>query len=131
MNVGEYIKTLRENKNMTQEELGKIIGVQRAAVQKWESGKVQNLKRETIKRLSDFFEVPASNFIDTSEDEVSPFDQKFAEILASMSERTKKSFVDFMSSETNRKFFELLINANDSDLEWLEFLLKTKLEERK
>ena len=63
MNIGEYIKNLRLAKNLTQEELGKIVGVQRAAVQKWESGQVQNLKRTTIQKLADFFDVSPATFI--------------------------------------------------------------------
>lgn len=63
-NVGNYIKQLRLSKDMTQEELGNVIGVKKAAVQKWESGMVQNLKRSTIKRLADFFEVSPAGFID-------------------------------------------------------------------
>ena len=39
--------------------------MQRAAVQKWECGTVKNLKRETIKKLSEIFNVPPSSFIDT------------------------------------------------------------------
>lgn len=65
--VGNYIKSLRQSKGMTQEELGNIIGVKKAAVQKWESGLVQNLKRETIKKLADFFEVNPSTFIDVAD----------------------------------------------------------------
>lgn len=65
--VGDYIKSLRQSKGMTQEELGNIIGVKKAAVQKWESGLVQNLKRETIKKLADFFEVNPSTFIDVAD----------------------------------------------------------------
>lgn len=45
MNVGNYIKELRISRGLSQEELGKIVGVQRAAVQKWEAGKVYNLKK--------------------------------------------------------------------------------------
>lgn len=63
MNIGDYIKKLRTDKGYSQEQLGKLVGVQRAAVQKWECGKVQNLKRETIKKLADIFNVPASSFI--------------------------------------------------------------------
>ena len=63
MHVGEYIKKLRIEKGLSQEELGKVIGVQRAAVQKWESGKTQNLKRTTIQKLSEFFEVSPILFI--------------------------------------------------------------------
>ncbi len=64
MNVGAYIKTLRIKAGLSQEQLGSMVGVQRAAVQKWECGKVQNLKRETIKKLSDIFDVPPSSFIE-------------------------------------------------------------------
>ncbi len=68
MNVGEYIRKLRIENGLSQSDLGKIIGVQRAAVQKWECGRVQNLKRETIKKLSELFNVSPSTFI-TEEDE--------------------------------------------------------------
>ena len=68
MNVGEYIKKLRLENGLSQEELGKIVGVQRAAVQKWECGKVQNLKRETIKKLSELFAVSPSSFIEANDD---------------------------------------------------------------
>lgn len=63
MDIGTYIKDLRVSKNLTQEELGKIVGVQRAAVQKWESGVTQNLKRTTIQKLADFFGVSPANFV--------------------------------------------------------------------
>ncbi len=71
MKTGNYIKKLRNEAGLSQEELGKQVGVQRAAVQKWESGMVKNLKKETIKKLSEFFNVPASNFID---DEILSYD---------------------------------------------------------
>lgn len=64
MDIGIYIKQLRLSKGLSQEELGKIVGVQRAAVQKWEAGKVQNLKRDTIKKLADYFGVNPVSFID-------------------------------------------------------------------
>lgn len=64
MNIGNYIKSLRISKGISQEELGKIVGVQKAAVYKWESGKVQNLKRATIQKLAEYFEVTPSSFIE-------------------------------------------------------------------
>lgn len=38
MSMGKRILELRMKKGMTQEEVGKIVGVQKAAVQKWENG---------------------------------------------------------------------------------------------
>lgn len=62
MSIGSYIKQLREEKGMTQEQLGEKLGVKKAAVQKWEAGTVVNLKRKTIQQLSDIFNVPPHTF---------------------------------------------------------------------
>ncbi len=70
MDIGNYIKELRTSKGLSQEELGKILGVQRAAVYKWEAGKVQNLKRETIKKLAEYFNVSPANFVELDSPEV-------------------------------------------------------------
>ena len=52
MDMGDRIKKLRLEKDLTQEELGKLIGVKKAAVQKYESGLVQNIKRSKIQLLA-------------------------------------------------------------------------------
>lgn len=52
MEMGEYIKQLRLEKGWTQEYLGKLVGVNRAAVNKWETGTVENIKHSTIAKLS-------------------------------------------------------------------------------
>lgn len=59
-NMGAIIKQLRLQKGITQEELGKVIGVQKSAIRKYESGMVQNIKRSSIKKLADFFGVSPS-----------------------------------------------------------------------
>ena len=65
MSIGMKIKELRTERGLTQAELGGLLGVQKAAVQKWESGQVQNLKHETIKRLCEVFEKNPAVFIFT------------------------------------------------------------------
>ena len=59
MTMGERIKYLREHNNMTQDELGVLLGVQKSAIAKYESGKVENIKRSTIKKMADLFGVSA------------------------------------------------------------------------
>ena len=66
------LKQLRKKAGLTQEELGKLVGVQKAAVQKWESGRVVNLKRSTIKTLADIFGVPATYLVGLEEEEPCP-----------------------------------------------------------
>lgn len=63
MSVGATIKKLRLEKGLTQEELGNMLGVKKAAVQKYESGQVQNLKQSIIKKLCEVFEKNPAVFI--------------------------------------------------------------------
>ena len=53
MTIGEKIKKLRNEAGMTQAELASKLGVRDAAVAKYETGRVTNLKRETIAKLSE------------------------------------------------------------------------------
>lgn len=46
------IRQLRESLGLTQEELGQMVGVQRAAINKYETGAIVNLKRSTIEKLA-------------------------------------------------------------------------------
>ena len=53
MNVGELIKQARLEKGLTQEELAEKVGVKKSAVAKWENGRVSEIKRTNLKKLSD------------------------------------------------------------------------------
>lgn len=63
MNIGDKIKNARLNKGMTQEELGKALGVQKSAIAKYENGRVVNIKRSTLKKLSDILGIAPSELI--------------------------------------------------------------------
>ncbi len=58
MGIGDKIKSARIAKRMTQEELGNALGVQASAIAKYEKGRVQNIKRSTLKKLSDILDIP-------------------------------------------------------------------------
>ena len=52
MNINQKIIDARKRKHLTQEELGKLVGVTKSAVMKWEKGIVSNIKRSVIVKLS-------------------------------------------------------------------------------
>ena len=52
MTTGERIRQLRIENHLTQEELGAKVGVQKAAIYKYENGLIVNLKRSTIEKLA-------------------------------------------------------------------------------
>jgi transcriptional regulator with XRE-family HTH domain len=63
MDIGAKIKAARISKGMTQEELGKILGVQKSAIAKYENGRIVNIKRSTLKKISDVLEIRPSELI--------------------------------------------------------------------
>ena len=54
---GTRIKELRKISGMSQEELGKRVGVQRVAIQKYEKGYVTNIPLATIEKIAGVFDV--------------------------------------------------------------------------
>lgn len=63
MDIGNKIKSARIAKGMTQEELGKHLGIQKSAVAKYENGRVVNIKRSTLKKISDILDIRPSELI--------------------------------------------------------------------
>lgn len=70
MTMGEYIKKLRSGHNIygrkwSQEELGAALNppVNRAAVNKWETGMVENIKRTHIQQLAAMFGVTSAELM--------------------------------------------------------------------
>jgi len=55
--MGQRILQLRTERDLTQEQVGAVIGVQRSAVRKYEKGEVVNMPISSIKKLSEFFQV--------------------------------------------------------------------------
>lgn len=55
--IGTRIKARRKDVGMTQEELGKKIGVTKATINKYETGVVINMKRPTIEKIAKALDV--------------------------------------------------------------------------
>lgn len=53
MTVGDRIRALRIQNNLTLAELGKRIGSTPSAVKKWEDGDIANVKASTLKKIAD------------------------------------------------------------------------------
>ena len=67
MTTGEKTKQLRKARGLTQEELGNMIGVQKAAINKYETGIVVNLKSSTISALAKALCVSPLDLMDPEE----------------------------------------------------------------
>lgn len=69
---GTRIKELRILAGMSQEELGKRVGVQRAAIQKYEKGTVENIPIRTIEKIATVFDVSPTYIVGWNGDEDNP-----------------------------------------------------------
>jgi len=67
MEIGDLIKKARLEKGLTQEELGKIVGVQKSAIAKYENGRVVNIKRSTLHGLAQALDIRPSSLIGETE----------------------------------------------------------------
>ncbi len=58
--IGKRIKSLRIEQNITQEELGKKLGLNKSTIQRYETGKVQTIKLPILENIAFIFNVNPS-----------------------------------------------------------------------
>lgn len=111
MTIGERLKRLRTEKGLTQEEVGNILGITKAAVQKYENGTITNFKSDTIRKLSILFGIAPAYFIfDDVENDYSSVnsDELRAMIIKHFGERFVKflDMVDRLNEDGRKKIME-------------------------
>lgn len=57
MNIGERIKSLRDQKNVTQTELAEMIGTTKQNIYKYENGIITNIPSDKIELMAQYFNV--------------------------------------------------------------------------
>lgn len=110
MDIGAKIKAARLAKGMTQEELGEILGVQKSAIAKYESGRVVNIKRSTLKKISDVLGIP-------------PFELVFDESYQKMRKNNDILSDIVIRANKDSQFFEAVKRVYELDTEKLSSLL--------
>ena len=97
MNVGKTIKYLRREHDLTQEELGKMLNprVNRQAINKWETGRVENIKRTHIEQMAQIFDVKPSAFFNFEDDSdtLDRYEQKLIDIYRELGYLQKQDLI--------------------------------------
>ncbi len=68
MELKDLLRTRRLELNLSMEEVGRRVGVSKQTIQKWESGKISNVKRSNIAALSQALNIPITELMGWSED---------------------------------------------------------------
>jgi transcriptional regulator with XRE-family HTH domain len=66
MNVGDNLKLFRNKKNLTQQELGELLGVKKSTISRWESGE-RSMTIENVKKISHILEIPVGAFLSSND----------------------------------------------------------------
>ena len=97
MTLGDKIRKLRLENNMSMDDLASCLGVQRSAVNKYEKGIVVNLKRSTISSLARVFNVSPSYFLDDDDG------------LENLSDEERKLLTAYRSADLSARDYALMI----------------------
>jgi transcriptional regulator with XRE-family HTH domain len=63
LEIGQKIKRARLERGLTQQELGDIVGVQKSAIAKYENGRVVNIKRSTLQKITKALDMRPSELL--------------------------------------------------------------------
>lgn len=107
ISAGVRIKELRTLAGMSQEELGRRVGVQRAAINKYEVGSVTNIPIATIEKMAKVFDVSPTYIVGWNDTASNPLSAE-VKVLQGVKTFYGKDAVDllegyFMMSVAGRK----------------------------
>lgn len=110
MNFAQRLKELRKENKMTLEEVAESIGLTRATIQRYESGKITNVPLETYDKLAALFNVCRPYLLGWSDDrrktmsEVSILSDNtmFLQAYSAMTEEERKFLSDILIAAYGR-----------------------------
>ena len=96
---GERIKELRKIANLSQEELGRRVGLQRAAINKYERGMVTNIPLTVIEKLAQVLDVSPTYIVGWDDSSPNPLSTE-VKILQGVKQFYGDDVIDLMESYT-------------------------------
>ena len=127
MTMAENIRYLRLKHGLTQEQLGEVIGVQKSAIRKYESGMVENIPRSSIVKMAEIFGVSPAYLMGWQEN--TPVERDLDE-----GKRLWLKIYDEANEETKELFVKMINDFEKLPVDERRFLLsviRLKLDGRK
>lgn len=111
---GARIKELRTLAGMSQEELGRRVGVQRAAINKYEVGSVTNIPIATIEKMAQVFDVSPTYIVGWNDKSSNPLSAE-VKVLQGVKTFYGKDAVDLLEG-----YFTMSIAGRKKVLQYLD-----------
>lgn len=116
--MGDRIKRLRIENNMTLEELGNKVGVGKSTVRKWENGIIANMRRDKIAKLATALGVSPAYLMDwesstTSPSESTESSKKLIDIYGQLIPHNQRKVLTYSKNllSTQQMEDDLVLNA--------------------
>ncbi|KST94098.1 XRE family transcriptional regulator [Lactococcus lactis] len=94
------LKNKRLEKKMTLEQVGKLVGVGKSTVRKWENGMIENMGRDKIVALSKALNISPLDILGLTDDEsVEPIIEKTIQKMKQLEESRQKIVLDTANSQ--------------------------------
>lgn len=99
------LKEKRLEKKLTLEQVGKIVGVGKSTVRKWENGMIENMGRDKIVSLSKALGISPLDIlgIGDSENETSPIKKELNDIFDSLNSKRQGKVLNFANDQLNEQ----------------------------
>ena len=94
--MAHKIKELRKARNMTLEDVAKIVGVGKSTVRKWETGLIENMKRDKIAALARALGTTPASLMGWVNEEEEQKNDLIAEVVLKM--RTDDTFASVVEN---------------------------------
>ena len=94
--MSRRIRELRKEKNMTLEDVAKIVGVGKSTVRKWETGMIENMRRDKIATLAKALGTTPVSLMGWVDEDAEKKNDLIAEVVLKM--RTDETFASVVES---------------------------------
>lgn len=102
MTIGEKIKARRKELKMTTEELGRLIGVQRSAITKYEKNRV-DLKSKQIQEIANALDINPALLLSDDPLELSPDEEHLLSLWRGANEQARSDVIDLLEKHQRKK----------------------------
>jgi transcriptional regulator with XRE-family HTH domain len=100
--IGEKIKARRKELKMTTEELGRLIGVQRSAITKYEKNRV-DLKSKQIQEIANALDINPALLLSDDPLELSPDEEHLLSLWRGANDQARSDVIDLLEKHQRKK----------------------------
>lgn len=100
--IGEKIKARRKELKMTTEELGRLIGVQRSAITKYEKNRV-DLKSKQIQEIANALDINPALLLSDDPLELSPDEEHLLSLWRGANDQARSDCIDLLEKHQRKK----------------------------